>query len=326
MNILIDAFGGDHAPLEVIKGSLWAVKELGVEVTLVGDPDKIFTCAKTNKLTLKPLGILPAPKVFDIHCEPTTLLREHRDTSLAIGLEGLCGGKGDAFVCAGSTGALLVGATLLIKRIPGVKRAAVAPVVPTQKVPFLLIDGGTNIDCRPEMLMQFAIMGNAYMHHILHVETPRVALLNIGLEETKGRTLELDAYKMLEGAPLHFVGNVEARRLPFGDVDVVVTDGFTGNMVLKLYEGMGRFIGDEMRSNLFAGANGKLAAGLILPKIRSLAKKMDYKSTGGAVLLGVRRPVIKAHGSSDATAFFNAIRQARDCVQSDVVSTIEESI
>lgn len=325
MNILIDAFGGDNAPLEVIRGGARAVQELGVTVTLVGDEQKICACAEKNRLPLDGMEILHAPAVFDIHEEPTSLLKQHADTSMAMGMQALHDGKGDAFVCAGSTGALLVGATFLVKRIAGIKRAAVAPVLPTETTPFLLIDGGANNDCRPEMLVQFAIMGSAYMQNVMHVDKPRVALLNVGAEETKGRELELESYVQLAQAPVNFIGNIEARELPAGAADVVVTDGFTGNVALKLYEGMGKFMAHQMKGNLFAGVAGKLAALLILPKIRALTKKMDYKAVGGAVMLGVQKPVIKAHGSSDGTAFFNAIRQAKDCVAGNVVQTIAEN-
>jgi len=325
LNILIDAFGGDNAPLEVIRGGARAVQELGVTVTLVGDEQKIRACAEKNRLPLDGMEILHAPAVFDIHEEPTSLLKQHADTSMAMGMQALHDGKGDAFVCAGSTGALLVGATFLVKRIAGIKRAAVAPVLPTETTPFLLIDGGANNDCRPEMLVQFAIMGSAYMQNVMHVDKPRVALLNVGAEETKGRELELESYVQLAQAPVNFIGNIEARELPAGAADVVVTDGFTGNVALKLYEGMGKFMAHQMKGNLFAGVAGKLAALLILPKIRALTKKMDYKAVGGAVMLGVQKPVIKAHGSSDGTAFFNAIRQAKDCVAGNVVQTIAEN-
>ena len=325
MNILIDAFGGDNAPLEVIRGGARAVQELGVTVTLVGDEQKIRACAEKNRLPLDGMEILHAPAVFDIHEEPTSLLKQHADTSMSVGMKSLHDGKGDAFVCAGSTGALLVGATFLVKRIAGIKRAAVAPVLPTETTPFLLIDGGANNDCRPEMLVQFAIMGSAYMQNVMHVDKPRVALLNVGAEETKGRELELESYVQLAQAPVNFIGNIEARELPAGAADVVVTDGFTGNVALKLYEGMGKFMAHQMKGNLFAGVAGKLAALLILPKIKALTKKMDYKAVGGAVMLGVQKPVIKAHGSSDGTAFFNAIRQAKDCVAGNVVQTIAEN-
>ena len=325
MNILIDAFGGDNAPLEVIRGGARAVQELGVTVTLVGDEQKIRACAEKNRLPLDGMEILHAPAVFDIHEEPTSLLKQHADTSMAVGMQALHDGKGDAFVCAGSTGALLVGATFLVKRIAGIKRAAVAPVLPTETTPFLLIDGGANNDCRPEMLVQFAIMGSAYMQNVMHVDKPRVALLNVGAEEPNGRELELESYVQLAQAPVNFIGNIEARELPAGAADVVVTDGFTGNVALKLYEGMGKFMAHQMKGNLFAGVAGKLAALLILPTIKALTKKMDYKAVGGAVMLGVQKPVIKAHGSSDGTAFFNAIRQAKDCVAGNVVQTIAEN-
>ena len=326
MNILIDAFGGDNAPLEVIQGAVRAVQELGVTVTLVGAENQIRQCAEEHHLSLDGLQILHAPAVFDIHEEPSTLLKQHADSSMAVGMQALHDGNGDAFVSAGSTGALLMGATFLVKRIRGVKRAALAPILPTATTPFMLLDAGANNDCRPEMLVQFAVMGSAYMERVMGIPQPKVKLLNVGAEETKGRELELESYVQLSQAPVHFIGNIEARELPKGAADVVVTDGFTGNVALKLYEGMGKFMAHQMKGNLFAGFSGKLAALLILPKIKALTKKMDYKAVGGAVMLGVQKPVIKAHGSSDAQAFFNAIRQARDCAAGNVVQAITETV
>lgn len=324
MNILIDAFGGDDAPLEVIKGAIRAVQELGVTVTLVGAEETIRRCAAEHSLSLEGLQMLHAPAVFDIHEEPSTLLKQHADTSMAVGMQALHDGNGDAFVSAGSTGALLMGATFLVKRVRGVKRAALAPILPTATTPFILLDAGANNDCRPEMLVQFAVMGSAYMERVMGVKRPRVKLLNVGAEETKGRELELEAYHLLEQAPVHFCGNVEARELPFGTADVVVADGFTGNIALKLYEGMGKFMANELKHHIFSGVNGKLAGLLVLPKIKELTKKMDYKAVGGAMMLGVQKPVVKAHGSSDATAFFNAIRQARDCVAGDMIAAMTQ--
>ena len=320
MNILIDAFGGDHAPLEVIKGSMRAVQELGVTVTLVGDETIIRETAQNNHLSLEGMEILHAPAVFDIHEEPTTILKQHADTSMAVGLKALRSDAGDAFVSAGSTGALVV------KRIKGIKRAALAPLLPTETNTMMLLDAGANNDCRPEMLEQFALMGSVYMERVMQVAKPRVMLLNVGAEETKGRDLELETYPLLEQAPIHFCGNIEARDMPKGIADVVVADGFTGNVALKLYEGMGKFISNQLKHNLLAGVAGKLSAMLILPRIKAFAKKMDYKSVGGAVLLGVQKPVIKAHGSSDATAFFNAIRQAKNCVDGKMIETISNSL
>lgn len=326
MRIIIDAFGGDHAPLAVLEGSAQAVQDLGVEMVLAGPADKIQSCAEENKISMDGMEILDAPDVFSMHYEATSLLHEHSDTSMAVGMQALHDGKGDAFVSAGSTGALLVGATFIVKRITGIKRAAVAPILATKKKPFMLIDGGANNDCRPEMLVQFGIMGNAYMHKVMGVERPKVSLLNVGSEETKGRELDVEAYKLLKEAPLWFTGNVEARQLPFGVCDVVVTDGFTGNIALKTYEGMGKYMGVELKKDLFAGVSGHISAALILPRIKRLVKKMDYKSVGGAVMLGVRKPVVKAHGSSDSTAFFNAIRQAKECVDGGVVDAISETM
>ncbi|MBQ8823801.1 MAG: phosphate acyltransferase PlsX [Ruminococcus sp.] len=325
MNILIDAFGGDNAPLDVIIGSIKAVEELKIDVTLVGDKSKIESCAKDNGISLSNLKILHAPSVFDIHEEPTTLLKQHSDSSMAVGLQALHDGKGDAFVSAGSTGALLVGATFIVKRLKGIKRAALAPVLPTAESPFMLLDAGANNDCRPEMLLQFAIMGSAYMQCVMGIKNPKVMLLNVGAEETKGRELELETYGLLEKSKLNFCGNIEARELPQGKADVVVTDGFTGNVALKLYEGMGKFLGHQLKHNIFSGS-GKIAALLVLPRIKKLTCKMDYKTVGGAMMMGVQAPVVKAHGSSDATAFFNAIRQAKNCVDGNMIDEISLSL
>ncbi len=325
MKIIVDAFGGDHAPLDVIQGAARAAEELGVEVTLVGDEARIRACAQENGIALGNMELLHAPKAFDIHEEPTSLIKEHRDSSMAVGMTALSEGKGDAFVSAGSSGALVVGATFLVKRIKGIKRVALAPVMPTAKKHFILVDGGANTDCRPEMLQQFAIMGSAYMERVMGFKKPRVKLLNVGAEETKGRDLELETYKLLEKSPVNFCGNIEARELPMGDAEVVVADGFTGNVALKLYEGMGKFFSNEMKHNIFAGS-GKLAALLVMGKLKELTRKLDYKSVGGALMLGASKPVIKAHGSSDATAFFNAIRQARDCVKGNMIAAISESV
>ncbi len=325
MNIIVDAFGGDHAPLEVIKGGAMAVRDLGVNVTLTGDTDAIRKCAEENQISLDGMELLHAPEVFDIHEEPTSILKEHKECSMAVGMRALSDGKGDAFVSAGSSGALVVGSTFLVKRIKGIKRVALAPIMPTAKNPFILVDGGANNDCRPEMLLQFAIMGNAYMQKVMGVDKPRVKLLNVGAEETKGRELELETYALLEKSDMNFCGNAEARELPEGNAEVIVTDGFTGNVALKLYEGMGKFISRELKGNIFSGA-GKLAALPLMGRLRKFTKRMDYKSVGGALMLGASRPVIKAHGSSDATAFFNAIRQARDCVSGNMIAAITGAV
>ncbi len=322
MKIIVDAFGGDNAPLEVLRGCERAVRELGVEIILTGSQPKIKKCAEENGISLTGIEIEHTDDVFDIHDEPKEIIKSGSNTSMALGLKLLAEGRGEAFVSAGSTGALVMGATFIVKRIKGIKRIAPSPVMPADKGSFVLLDAGANTECRPEMLVQFAIMGSAYMERVLGIKNPKVGLLNIGAEETKGRELELEAYKLLEQSGLYFGGNIEARDIPNGQYQVIVTDGFTGNIVLKLYEGMGSFFARKLRW-IFSGA-GKLGAVFSLGKIRAFKKQMDYKEVGGSALLGVRKPVIKAHGSSDGTAFFNAVRQAKKCAEVNVAGVIEE--
>ena len=324
MKIIIDAFGGDNAPLEVLRGSERAVKELGVDILLTGSRQKIMDCAAENGISLDHIEIEHTDEIFDIHEEPKEIIKSGKNTSMALGLQLLADGKGDAFVCAGSTGALVMGATFIVKRIKGIKRVAPSPVMPADKGSFILLDAGANTECRPEMLVQFAVMGSAYMEKVIGIKNPKVGLLNIGAEETKGRELEIEAYKLLEGSGLNFIGNIEARDMPKGECQVVVTDGFTGNIALKLYEGMGSFFAKKLKW-IFSGT-GKIGALFSLGKIKSFRKQMDYKEVGGSALLGVKKPVIKAHGSSDGTAFFNAVRQAKQCVDGNVIGEIENYV
>ena len=324
MRVIVDAFGGDNAPLEVIKGCARAVSELGVNVVLTGSRNKIEKCAAQNGISLSVIEIEHTDDVFDIHEEPKEIIKSGSNSSMALGLRLLSEGKGDAFVSAGSTGALVMGATFIVKRIKGIKRVAPSPVMPADKGSFVLVDAGANTECRPEMLVQFAVMGSAYMEKVMGVKDPRVGLLNIGSEETKGRELEIAAYKLLEESGLNFVGNIEARDMPKGEVQVVVTDGFTGNIALKLYEGMGSFFSKKLKW-IFSGL-GKIGAIVSLGKIKELRRQMDYKEVGGSALLGVKKPVIKAHGSSDATAFFNAVRQAKKIVDGNVIGEIESYV
>ncbi len=324
MKVIVDAFGGDNAPLEVLKGCEKAVSELGVNIILTGSSEKIKKCAADNGISLSGIEIEHTDDVFDIHEEPKEITRSGKNTSMALGLRLLAEDRGDAFVSAGSTGALVMGATFIVKRIKGIKRIAPSPIMPADKGNFILTDAGANTECRPEMLVQFAVMGSAYMEKVMGIMKPKVALLNIGAEDTKGRELEIEAYKLLKESGLNFVGNIEARDIPKGEVQVVVTDGFTGNIALKLYEGMGSFFGKKMKW-IFSGA-GKIGAIFSLGKIKALRKQMDYKEVGGSALLGVKKPVIKAHGSSDVTAFFNAVRQAKKCVESNVAGEIEKYV
>lgn len=326
MKIIVDAFGGDNAPLEVIKGCQMAVENLGVEIVLTGDENIIRKTAEDNSISLHNMSIVDAKTVIDIHEEPTMILKERNDCSMAVGMKELAAGNGDAFVSAGSTGALVVGSTFIVKRLKGIKRAALAPILPNEKGNFMLMDAGANVDCRPEMIVQFAIMGSCYMEKILGIKNPRVGLVNVGAEDTKGREIELEAYKLLKNAPVNFTGNAEARDIPKGDFDVVVSDGFTGNVILKLVEGMGSFFSHTLKDMLMNGFISKLAALLIYKKIKVFKKKMDYTEQGGAALMGISKPVIKAHGSSNAKAFYNAIRQAKNFSEMKVIDEISKSL
>lgn len=326
MNIIIDGFGGDNAPLEVLNGSVQAVKDFDIEITVVGDENKIKKCANDNNIDISQLKIRHASDIIEISDAPMDLVKKKSESSMAVGMKMLAKNEGDAFVSAGSTGALVVGGTFIVKRIKGVKRAALAPILPTAKGPFMILDAGANNDCRPEMLQQWGIMGSAFMKKAMNVEIPRVALANIGAEENKGRELELETYKLLKKAPINFIGNIEARDLPTGAADVVVADGYVGNMLLKLYEGMGKFFGNELKEMLMSGFSSKVAALLLLKKVNAFKKKMDYSEYGGSPLLGTSKPVIKAHGSSNAKAFYNAIRQAYQFTKAGVISDVEQAL
>ncbi|MBQ9375751.1 MAG: phosphate acyltransferase PlsX [Ruminococcus sp.] len=326
MNIVIDAFGGDNAPLEVLKGASQAQADFDIDITLVGDEATIKKCAEDNSVDISKLRIKQADTVIDVCEEPTNVIKSKKDCSMAVGMKMLADGEGDAFVSAGSTGALVVGATFIVKRQKGIKRPALATILPTSGAPAMLLDSGANADCRPEMLVQFAIMGSAYMNKILGVESPKVGLVNIGSEESKGRELELETYQQLKVAPVNFTGNIEARQIPMGDCDVVVTDGFSGNLLLKLYEGMAKFFAGELKGMLTANFKSKIAALLVLKNIKIFRKKVDYSEYGGAPLLGTAKPVIKAHGSSNAKAFYNAIRQAKLFTETNVIDEISNAL
>ena len=325
MKIIVDGFGGDNAPLAVLQGCELAVKEYGVEIVVTGDEEELYETAQENGISLEHISFHHAPSVITMEDEPTSILKEKADCSMAAAFQLVKDGKGDAFVSAGNTGAILVGATFLLKRIKGVKRAALASVIPTATGCYLLMDCGANVECRPEILTQFGVMGSLYMKKVMKTANPKVGLINIGSEETKGGELQIAALAQMKEAPINFTGNVEARELPKGAVDVAVADGFTGNIVLKLTEGMGSLMSTKLKE-LFGGAVGKLAGALVLSKIKALKKSMDYTEYGGAPLLGIAQPVIKAHGSSNPKAFKNAIRQARDFAQSGMIEELGNTV
>ena len=326
MRIIFDAMGGDNAPDEALRGARLARDEYGVDITLVGDEPLLRQRAAALGLDLAGLSVHHAPAQITMEDEPTAVLKEKGDCSMAAGLRLLKAGEGDAFVSAGNTGALVVGATTIAGRLKGIKRAALTTVIPAATGAYLLADVGANAECRPEMLVQFGIMGAAYMEKIMGVAAPKVGLANIGTEPHKGTALQQEAYRLLEQAPVHFVGNAEARDIPFGVADVVVCDGFTGNIILKLTEGLAKMMAGEIKQVMFKSPFTKLGALTMAGGMKGFKDKMDYAKYGGAPLLGLRAPVIKAHGSSGAEAFKNAIRQAKTMAENGVVATIEAAL
>ncbi len=326
MKVVIDAFGGDNAPLSVIKGAELAVKEYGVNIVLTGDEEIIKKCAKDNKISLDNIEIRHTSEIFSMHDKPTDIVKSKSGTSLGLALKLVADGECDAFVSAGSTGAILAGATFIVKRIKGVKRPAIGTVIPARDRKFLLMDMGANADCRPEMIAQFGVMASAYMENVMGVKNPEIGLLNIGTEDTKGGTLQLEAYSLLKNMPINFIGNVESRDLPVGVCDAVVTDGFTGNIAVKLYEGVAATMFSMIKDVMYSKLSYKLAGAVIKPGLAQIKSKADYSEVGGAPLLGIRKPVIKAHGSSNEIAIKNAVRQAVLFAENDVIGNIAKSL
>lgn len=326
MRIAVDAFGGDNAPDEVIKGAAEAVREYGVEVVLTGDEKKINERIAALGTDKTGISIEHAEGVIQIEDDPMDIRKAKADCSMGKAFKLVNEGKADAFVSAGSTAAIVVGGTVVTGRLKGVKRPALVPIMPSTEGLYLLLDGGANAECRPEMLLQFAVMGSVYQEKIMGIKNPRVGLLNIGAEEEKGRELEHGAYELLKNSGLNFVGNVEGRDVPLGAVDVIVTDGFTGNIFLKTVEGMGKFMKKALKEDIFGGGISKVGALFSVKGIKKISKQMDYREVGGSPLLGSAKPVFKAHGSSDALAFKNAIRQAKEFVEKDVNSQIAAAL
>lgn len=326
MRIIVDAFGGDNAPLEIIKGCALAVEELGLTILLTGNRQEIERVARENGVSLAGMEIADAPSVITMEDDPGDILKAKKDCSMAEGLRRLAAGEGDGFLSGGNSGALVVGATAYVKRIKGIRRAAFAPVMPKNEGCFMLIDSGANVECRPEMLRLFGIMGSVYMQRVMHVANPRVGLANVGVEPHKGGELQHEAYELLKNSPVHFIGNIEARDIPMDAADVVVADGFTGNVILKLYEGVALTLMGKIKGILTKGLKNKLAAELILPDIKQLKKQMDYNEYGGAPVMGISKPVFKTHGSATAKTVKNALRLTAAYAQGDVVGEITKAV
>lgn len=327
MKIVIDGFGGDNAPDEVLKGAALAVEGLEIEVAVTGEISKLKERMSALNIPEKGIELVEAHGVITTEDNPRSILKANAGTSMGVAFNMLSKGEADAAISAGSTAALVLGGTMIEKRIKGVKRTALVPLMPADGgVKYAVLDGGANLDCRPEMLLQFAILGSCFMEHTYGVKNPRVGLLNIGTEDEKGRELEHETKKLLEKAPINFIGYVEAREAPLGAVDVLVTDGFTGNVYLKACEGMGVLMKNSLKQVFFANLKTKIGALLTKKQLGTVMKHLDYKEIGGSPLLGTAKPVFKAHGSSDAKAFFGAFRQAKAFVENDAIAKMTEAI
>lgn len=332
MKIIVDAMGGDNAPQAVVQGALEANRDHGVDIILVGRAAEVLRAVEACGEKTLPAGveIRDASEVVEIADDPATAFKMKKDSSLTVGLNLLRAGEGDAFVSAGSTGALLAGATLLVKRIRGIRRAAMGPVIPTAGGRAILCDCGANAECTAEYLLQFAYLGSYYAKRVLGVENPRVALLNIGAEEEKGDALRHEAYVLLkeagEAGRIRFTGNIEADTAMLGGADVIVADGYTGNIMLKSVEGVGKFLLRELKGMFLSNGKTKLAAALVRGDMAKLRKLVDPGEVGGTPFLGISRPVVKAHGSSDARAVANAILRAAEYAESGFIADIEANI
>ena len=333
MKIILDAMGGDFAPEAPVLGAIDAAKEYGTQITLVGRGEEILEVLKKNNIDTLPDGleICHADDVVDMHDDPGRVIHKRKNSSMVVGLRMLAEGKGDAFVSAGSTGALLSGATLIVKRVKGIRRAAMAPAMPTKAGHKVVIcDCGANAECTPEFLLQFGLVASAYAKHTLGIENPRVGLLNIGTEDSKGTQLQLAVYPMLQEASekglLNFVGNVEARAVPLGEVDVVVCDGFSGNVMIKTIEGTAMFMGSLIKRMFKKNLGSKLGYLLCKAGMKDLLKLLDSREIGGTQFLGIKQPVIKCHGNSDRLAFRNGIRQAMTAARSNFTEQLEKDL
>lgn len=326
MKIAVDGMGGDKAPQVVVEGVIEAINQYGVDVIITGPEDLILKEVSKYTYDKSKLQILHCSEIIDCNEEPVKAIRRKKDSSLYKALELVKNGEADAIISAGSTGALMAGATLIMGRIKGIDRPALAPVMPGKNGHFMLIDCGANAECKPHYLVQFAKMGTVYMENIMNMQNPSVGLINIGTEEEKGNDLTKAAYKLLKDAPINFVGNIEPREIPTGNTKVLVCDGFVGNTVLKMYEGVAKNLLLTLKEEILSSTRGKIGGLMLKPVFKNLKNKFDYKEVGGAAFLGVNGICIKAHGSSDSRAIKNAVNQAKNFYDNNVISKIKNNI
>ncbi|NLC31827.1 MAG: phosphate acyltransferase PlsX [Clostridiales bacterium] len=327
IHLFIDAMGGDHAPEAPVKGSIEALRhDANLKITLAGTLDQIQPYLLGSDDVIDRINLVDAPDIISNHDAPAMAIRQKKKSAIVLGMLSVREGETDGFVSAGSTGAVLVGGMLRLGRIPGVERPAIAPLLPNGKGHFLLIDCGANVDCKPEYLQQFGVMGNAYMQKFKQIPTPRIGLIYVGEEVEKGNQLTKDTFPLMQQSKYNFVGNVEARYITADKADVLVCDGFDGNIILKFMEGVSSTILGMIKEELMADTRSKIGALMVKPAFRRVKKTMDYTEVGGAPLLGVMGAVVKAHGSCNAYAFASAIKQASVMVRTKVATTIMNQI
>lgn len=323
MKVVVDGMGGDNAPQAIVEACVLAQKEYGVDIIITGESQLIVAELNKYGYSNDRITVIDTSEVITNNEQPVKAIKTKKDSSLVRALEMVKSGEADAIVSAGSTGAFLAGSTLIVKRIKGVKRPALSPVMPGKNGPFMVIDVGANADCKPQFLLQFAELGKVYFENVLGVPNPTIGLVNIGAEEEKGNELTKETFKLLKESDLNFVGNVEPREVPAGEVNVIVCDGFVGNTIIKMYEGVAGTLLNELKTEIMSSFQTKLGGMLLKPVFSRFKKKYDYKEYGGAAFLGVDGICIKAHGSSDARAFKNAIKVAKTYYDTNVLDKMK---
>jgi glycerol-3-phosphate acyltransferase PlsX len=326
MIIAVDGMGGDNAPSAVVEACTEAVNEFDVNIIITGPEELIKTELEKYSYDKSKIQIENATEVIGPNEHPVTAIRKKKNSSLTKALNLVKENKAQGIISAGSTGALMAGATFIIGRIKGIDRIALAPIMPGKNASFMIVDAGANVDCKPQYLLQFALMGKIYFESILKVKKPSIGLVNIGEEEEKGNDLTKKAYKLLKESDFNFVGNVEPREVSNGDVNILVCDGFVGNTILKMYEGVALNIFKMLKNEIMSCTRGKIAGLLLKPILKKFVKRFDYAETGGSAFLGTKGIVIKAHGSSNAKAFRNAIRQTMECHEAGIIDNITKEL
>ena len=328
MRIILDGMGGDNAPAEIVKGAVSAAQQINDEIYIVGKSDAINMHLKQCKYEGSRIHVVPASEVITMEDSPVKAIRSKKDSSLVVGLNMLKSGEGDMFVSAGNTGALIVGSRLLLGRIKGVDRPALASIYPdmTGGEPVLLVDAGASSESKARNLLEYGLMGSIYLENVWGRDNPTVGLVNLGAEESKGSSVTKDAFKLLDNSNLNFIGNVEGREVPTGVCDIIVCDGFTGNVILKLTEGVSLSIFKLIKDTLKSGAKAMLGGALVKSKLTALKDEFDYEEYGGAPVLGVNGPVIKMHGSSTARAVKSAIIRGLPYARENVVDIIKQEM